>query len=145
MRETGRDESQSVPLPRETLQNKRFRAPKVLGILPKLLAALRGIHPYLSTPVLPRGQFSVLARIKGCLSPAETTKTLENTRENGDLILTKEIPCLKLTKAFQKNKERKDRAGSAERLRGEFFSSRGGTSGAFGKPCFCPLPKKGPL
>ena len=31
----------------KTLQNKRFGAPNVLGISPKLFAALRGIHPYL--------------------------------------------------------------------------------------------------
>ena len=43
-------------LPRETLENKRFGAPIFWGISPKLLAALRGIHPFLSTPVLPRGQ-----------------------------------------------------------------------------------------
>ena len=40
----------------KTLQNKRFGAPNFLGISPKLFAALRGIHPYLCTPVLPRGQ-----------------------------------------------------------------------------------------
>ena len=45
--------SQSVS---KTLQNKRFGAPEFLGISPKLFAALRGIHPYLCTPVLPRGQ-----------------------------------------------------------------------------------------
>ena len=40
----------------KTLQNKRFGAPNFLGISPKLFAALRGIHPYLRTPVLPRVQ-----------------------------------------------------------------------------------------
>ena len=44
-------------LPRKTLQNKRFGAPNFWGISPKLFAALRGIHPYLCTPVLPLGQW----------------------------------------------------------------------------------------
>ena len=41
-------------LPRKTLQNKGFGAPNFRGICPKLFTALRGIHPYLCTPVLPR-------------------------------------------------------------------------------------------
>ena len=53
---TSRDESQKRSLHPRTLQNKRFGAPKFWGISPKLFAALRGIHPYLCTPVLPRGQ-----------------------------------------------------------------------------------------
>ena len=55
VRETSRDESQNVLSTQKTLQNKRFGAPNFLGISPKLFAALRGIHPYLCTPVLPRG------------------------------------------------------------------------------------------
>ena len=52
------DEQGRVPkrsLHPKTLQNKRFGAPNFLGISPKLFAALRRIHPYLCTPVLPRG------------------------------------------------------------------------------------------
>ena len=41
-------------LPRQTLQNKEFGAPDFWGTCPKLFAALRGIHPYLCTPALPR-------------------------------------------------------------------------------------------
>ena len=64
-------------------------------------------------PVLPFLNFSVLPRKnprinQGFLSPAEPTKTLEKQRKNA--ILTKEIPWLKLTREFQKTKERKDRA-----------------------------------
>ena len=58
VRETSRDESKTFSPPKKTLQNKRFGAPNFLGISPKLFAALRGIHPYLCTPVLPRGQLS---------------------------------------------------------------------------------------
>ena len=43
-------------LPRKLLQNKRFGAPNFGGISPKLLAALRGIHPYRCTPVCLCGQ-----------------------------------------------------------------------------------------
>ena len=51
VRETRRDESQTVPS-----SEKEFGAPIFWGISLELLAALRGIHVYLSTPILPRGQ-----------------------------------------------------------------------------------------
>ena len=43
-------------LPRKTLQNKGFGAPKFWGISPKFFAELHGIHPYLCTCVLACGQ-----------------------------------------------------------------------------------------
>ena len=49
----------------KTPQNKRFGAPNFLGISPKLFAALRGIHPYLCTPVLPRLQLDLSQRKLG--------------------------------------------------------------------------------
>ena len=54
----GRLEGTSLKVfpPQKTLQNKGVGAPIFWGISPKLLVALRGIHPYLSTPILPRGQ-----------------------------------------------------------------------------------------
>ena len=68
-------------LPRKPLQNKGFGAPKFSGISPKLFAALCGIHPYLCTPVLPRGQnqcapcvakmSSVFAQVAGELGAAD--------------------------------------------------------------------------
>ena len=54
------------PRLRKTLQNKGCGAPTILGIFPKLLAALRGIHPYLSTPVLSVAIFhAILADLIG--------------------------------------------------------------------------------
>ena len=43
-------------------------------------------------------------------APTEPAKSLETTEKT--LILSKEFPCLKLTKEMQTTKERKDRAGS---------------------------------
>ena len=56
VRETSRDESQSVPYPERLCKTRDLELPIFLGISPKLFAALRRIHPYLCTPVLPRGQ-----------------------------------------------------------------------------------------
>ena len=55
VKETSKDESQCIPS-LKNISNKRFGDPNFWGISPKLFAALRGIHPYLCTPVLPRGQ-----------------------------------------------------------------------------------------
>ena len=51
-------------VPKSSLLYKKrdFGAPIFRGICPKLLATLLGIHPYLCTPVLPRGQFWLLSK-----------------------------------------------------------------------------------
>ena len=58
VRETGRDESQNVLSTPKLFKTRDLELPifYFLGISPKLFAALRRIHPYLCTPVLPRGQ-----------------------------------------------------------------------------------------
>ena len=65
------------------------------------------VLPFLDLSGLPRKNPQIN---QGFLSPAKPTKTLEKPRENTHL--SKEIPCLKLTKEFQKTKERKDRVAS---------------------------------
>ena len=64
------------------------------------------VLPFLKFPVLPRKNPQIN---QGFLSPAESTKTLKNLR-NTHTQISKESPCLKLTKEFKKTKERKDRA-----------------------------------
>ena len=60
----------------------------------------RGVHD--ANPLLSR------VHAKGVVLCEEPAKTMEKTRENAQL--TKEIPCLKLTKELRKkNKERKAR------------------------------------
>ena len=54
VRATGRDEYQSVPSPEKPFKTRDLELSLFRGISPKLFAALRGIHPSLSTPVLPR-------------------------------------------------------------------------------------------
>ena len=48
--------SPKVSLPQKKSLKQGIWSPHFWGISPKLFGALRGIHPYLSTPILPRGQ-----------------------------------------------------------------------------------------
>ena len=69
MRATGRDESQSGPPPRrknkKTFKTRDLELPFFEGSLPNSFAALCGIHPSLSTPVLPRCQLGDVSIVLG--------------------------------------------------------------------------------
>ena len=56
-RATGRDESQSVPSSEKVLKTREL---DLSDSIPSCFAALRGIHPHLSTPVLPTSPWPVL-------------------------------------------------------------------------------------
>ena len=59
----------SKHLPSAFHETSPSRSPHFRGIYPKLLAALCGIHPYFSTPVLPRRQLTFLTGTFKSMSP----------------------------------------------------------------------------
>ena len=77
VRETGRDESQSDLSPGKLFKTRDLELPNFEGSA----AALRGIHPYLCTPVLPRDQsFGVFFRGGGGVKPNFVDKNALDTQ-----------------------------------------------------------------